>query len=706
MFLQHMLAVLKPDGIVATVMPHGVLFRGGSEGTMRRAIIADDLIDTVIGLGPNLFYGTGIPAAILILRAKGSKPPERKGKVLYINADRDYGEGRAQNHLRPRDEEKITATYRNFADVHGFAKVVTLNELADNNFNCNIRRYADSAPPPEPHDVRAHLHGGVPMAEINNAKDLLEQAGLEADLLFTDRGDGYAAWRHTVGSAHDRDAAHSAISRAVAAKAAASPWPRWWADTVEPMLRLLPDTGVLVGQRRQLVEDFTAHTVPAGLGPLRRCGHGRHLVGTDLPRTPNRRQPRLESSHRSLAHHRRSQQRRQEGSQPDRPDLNQTPRRPPTSRTNQPCNRTRPPRHTDQTAEASNKEDDQPNEDSLSPAEIKTLKSTRTKTKKHLKAIDASLLAIARQTLDAMAPADAPTQALGVLRGRIEKLVTDHFATIEHSILAWYNNLANKYGTTLQDLETERDNATARLEKTSESWGMRKSSIDCRLEDVVQHGSDQLVADWVPLSDLAEVNPPSHCSHSNEMVSFVAMADVSVTGVIDNFELRRASVGYTPFAVGDVLVAKITPCFENGKGALVQDLPTRCGLGSTEFHVLRARSFTSNRYLYHLTRTAQFRARGEGLMSGSAGQRRVPTEFFSRYAVRLLPLEEQRRIAEVSTRSTRPSRPPNVSSPSGACYEQDLQPIFISRRTLSHPPKSRTGPCGRPPRPAPQGARL
>ena len=118
---------------------------------------------------------------------------------------------------------------------------------------------------------------------------------------------------------------------------------------------------------------------------------------------------------------------------------------------------------------------------------------------------------------------------------------------------------------------------------------MRKSSIDCRLEDVVQHGSDQLVADWVPLSDLAEVNPPSPCSHSNEMVSFVAMADVSVTGVIDNFELRRASVGYTPFAVGDVLVAKITPCFENGKGALVQDLPTRCGLGSTEFHVLRER---------------------------------------------------------------------------------------------------------------------
>ncbi len=81
-----MIAVLKPGGIVATVMPHGVLFRGGEEGNIRKRLVEDDLLDTVIGLGPNLFYGTGIPAAILILRAKGSKPAERRGKVLFINA--------------------------------------------------------------------------------------------------------------------------------------------------------------------------------------------------------------------------------------------------------------------------------------------------------------------------------------------------------------------------------------------------------------------------------------------------------------------------------------------------------------------------------------------------------------------------------------------------------------------------------------------
>ena len=199
MFLQHMLAVLKPDGIVATVMPHGVLFRGGAEGDIRQRIIRDDLLDTVIGLGPNLFYGTGIPAALLILRAKGAKPPERQGKVLFINADRDYREGRAQNHLRPRDEEKITAAYRGFADMDGFASVVASKTLADNDFNCNIRRYADNSPPPEPQDVRAHLHGGVPMAEINDARDLLDRAGLDVTILFADRGDDYGLSAFEVG---------------------------------------------------------------------------------------------------------------------------------------------------------------------------------------------------------------------------------------------------------------------------------------------------------------------------------------------------------------------------------------------------------------------------------------------------------------------------------------------------------------------------
>ena len=273
MFLQHMLAVLKRDGIVATVMPHGVLFRGGAEGAIRRRIIEDDLLDTVIGLGPNLFYGTGIPAAILILRAKGSKPPERRCKVLFINADRDYGEGRAQNHLRARDEQKITATYLDFVDVDGFARVVTIDELEENDFNCNIRRYADNAPPPEPHDVRAHLHGGVPMAEIGDAADLLARAGLDAATLFADRGDGYADWCHARSPLPAGETLRTGRSAVLSPSGLPpAPGPAGGRRSSNPCSAHCLTAGACVGQRQQLVEEFTAHMAPAGVDRFTAAG--------------------------------------------------------------------------------------------------------------------------------------------------------------------------------------------------------------------------------------------------------------------------------------------------------------------------------------------------------------------------------------------------------------------------------------------------
>ena len=465
MFLQHMLAVLKRDGMVATVMPHGVLFRGGAEGTIRRRIIEEDLLDTVIGLGPNLFYGTGIPAAILILRARGSKSPERRCKVLFINADRDYGEGRAQNHLRPRDEQKIVATYRDFADVDGFARVVTIDELAENDFNCNIRRYADNAPPPEPHDVRAHLHGGVPMAEIDDAADLLQRAGLDANALFDDRGDGYADWRHEVTSADGRDAAHGAISHAVAERAAASPWPHWWDDTVERMLRAMPDGGILVGQRRQLVEDFTTHMAPVGMDRFAAAG----MAATwweesfyELETAANRGWKAVIDAWLTTA-----EASTDDKNAPDPADqiaikLLAGPEL--AARTDLAAEAARLDAEI-KAAEAADDEDEEPGDDALSPAEIKNLKLARTEARKELKAIDASLLAASRRSLDAMPSADALPQAIGVLRSRIEQLVADHFTTIERSTLIWYDNLADKYGTTLRDLAAERDAAAARLEK-------------------------------------------------------------------------------------------------------------------------------------------------------------------------------------------------------------------------------------------------
>jgi type I restriction enzyme M protein len=183
MFVQHMLAVTKPKGLITTVMPHGILFRGGEEGKIRSGFLNDDLIEAVIGLGPQLFYGTGIPACILILRPKGSKPPERKGKVLLINADREYREGRAQNDIEPKHIEKIVAAFEEFADVGRFARVVSREELAENNDNLNIRRYVDTTPEPEPQDVRAHLHGGIPKVEVDARRPLLEAHGLDDQML-------------------------------------------------------------------------------------------------------------------------------------------------------------------------------------------------------------------------------------------------------------------------------------------------------------------------------------------------------------------------------------------------------------------------------------------------------------------------------------------------------------------------------------------
>ncbi|WP_428353815.1 N-6 DNA methylase [Methyloprofundus sp.] len=165
MFIQHMLAVLKHDGRLASVMPHGVLFRGGEEKEARKHFIEHGYLEAIIGLPSNLFYGTGIPACILVMNKQGAA---ERDHVLFINADREYREGKAQNHLRPEDIDKIIHAYRSGEDIPAYARRVPKAEIAAEEYNCNIRRYVDNAPPPEPHDVRAHLHGGVPIVEVDS----------------------------------------------------------------------------------------------------------------------------------------------------------------------------------------------------------------------------------------------------------------------------------------------------------------------------------------------------------------------------------------------------------------------------------------------------------------------------------------------------------------------------------------------------------
>src|SRR5262249_34923910 len=157
--------------------PHGVLFRGGSEKEIRQKFLQEDLIEAIIGLPENLFYGASVPACIFVMRPNltrqspnQNKPTERRGRVLFINADAEYYAGRAQNYLRPEHVEKIVSTFERYEDVPGYARRVSVSEISDvsNDWNLNIRRYVDNSPPPEPHDVRAHLFGGVPLAEVES----------------------------------------------------------------------------------------------------------------------------------------------------------------------------------------------------------------------------------------------------------------------------------------------------------------------------------------------------------------------------------------------------------------------------------------------------------------------------------------------------------------------------------------------------------
>ena len=142
-FVQHMVAVLNAQGRLGVVMPHGVLFRGGSEAKIRQRMLQEDLFEAVIGLAPNLFYGTSIPAAILVLNR--SKPARRRRKVLFIDASGAFEEGGNQNRLRDADIHRIARTFRAYKDVDRFARVVPLEEIKQNDWSLNVSYYVDSS---------------------------------------------------------------------------------------------------------------------------------------------------------------------------------------------------------------------------------------------------------------------------------------------------------------------------------------------------------------------------------------------------------------------------------------------------------------------------------------------------------------------------------------------------------------------------------
>ncbi|MEC4183854.1 type I restriction-modification system subunit M [Adlercreutzia sp. R21] len=161
-FLLHDLYHLKPSGIMCIVLPHGVLFRGGEEGAIRRNLIENDKIAAIIGLPANIFFGTGIPTIIMVLRQK-----REESDVLIIDASKDFEKVGKNNQLRSSDIRRIVDTVTARQTVEGYARLVTKEEIRDNDYNLNIPRYVDSSEPTETWDLYASMFGGVPVQEID-----------------------------------------------------------------------------------------------------------------------------------------------------------------------------------------------------------------------------------------------------------------------------------------------------------------------------------------------------------------------------------------------------------------------------------------------------------------------------------------------------------------------------------------------------------
>ena len=181
-FLLHMLGVTNAGGMVGVVLPHGVLFRGGAEGKIRRGVVEADLFEAVIGLAPNLFYGASIPVAICVLNK--NKPRERRGKVLFVDANQEgcFRPGKAQNYLDPEHIDRIVRAYHDFEDVDRFAHVAGLDEIQGNDFNLNISRYVDTTEAVEIMSVEQAL------AQLREAELRRDEAVARMDELLAGMG--------------------------------------------------------------------------------------------------------------------------------------------------------------------------------------------------------------------------------------------------------------------------------------------------------------------------------------------------------------------------------------------------------------------------------------------------------------------------------------------------------------------------------------
>ncbi|MGE6824757.1 N-6 DNA methylase [Pseudomonas soli] len=487
MFLQHMLAVTRDEGMIATVLPHGVLFRGGEEKGIRAGIIENDLLEAVIGLPANLFYGTGIPACILILRQQkqegvnriSSKPAARQGKVLFINADREYFEGRAQNHLLPEHIEKIATAFDEFRQIDGLSDVVDIATLRDHDYNLNIRRYVDNAPLPEPHDVRAHLLGGVPKAEVESKAPLFAAHGLNPLDLFVARDAQYFDFRSKLKQRADLKPAIESNAGLMAKEAdLREAFETWWDDHSSRITALSgkqDNTAALVELRGELLASFSQTLEGVGLldpfqvrgivagfwyqskydflGLMARGSRGvidawRTSIVTALEDKASKQSPLEHKLVKFLLGDFVTELAELEAKKAELDSQLKA----------------ASPTKGEEADEADIATDTNAEESTVDEAQLKTWKAELTTVKKQLKTRQENFANHLSQAVNGLGEQQAGELLLTILRNDMQAIVDRYIAAQRKQIVAAFENWWGKYRVTLNEIEQKRDAATVALQ--------------------------------------------------------------------------------------------------------------------------------------------------------------------------------------------------------------------------------------------------
>ena len=263
MFVQHMIACLKDHGKMACIIPHGVLFRGGAEKLIREKIVQDNLIEAIIALPPSLFYGTGIPACVIVINK--NKPDALRNKILFINADREFGEGKAQNFLRPEDIEKIDTAFTHTFEIPKYSRLIEMKEIESNDYNLNIRRYVDNTPDPEPEDVRAHLLGGVPKSEVETQELFYKKFGIDRSVFFQEKDAKYFDFKEELTEKSQiKEQIESHKNVASTLERFRTETNLWWQEAKEDFIRLEMERD-MPKVRQELLSSFQSRLIPMEL---------------------------------------------------------------------------------------------------------------------------------------------------------------------------------------------------------------------------------------------------------------------------------------------------------------------------------------------------------------------------------------------------------------------------------------------------------